>query len=146
MNRQGLLTSLLSCHCGSRHGRSNPAQPAGWWTQPLATRMASWSLKMENVPAAGSFFTSTHSVRQPHILSVTHTVWHTRTHFVTKNTACTNRLTNTMLFIQWRPVCIFSRTDYCGRGELADRQQKLGQMMAMLKKVRAASTPEDEAL
>jgi hypothetical protein len=37
-------------------------------------------------------------------------------------------------------ACIFSRTDYCGRGELADRQQKLGQMMAMLKKVRAAVT------
>lgn len=28
------------------------------------------------------------------------------------------------------------RTDFTGRGELADRQQKLGQMMALLKKVR----------
>lgn len=29
------------------------------------------------------------------------------------------------------------RTDFCGRGELADRQQKLGQMMSILKKVSA---------
>jgi meiotic recombination protein DMC1 len=28
------------------------------------------------------------------------------------------------------------RTDFTGRGELAERQQKLGQMMALLKKVR----------
>lgn len=27
------------------------------------------------------------------------------------------------------------RTDFTGRGELAERQQKLGQMMALLKKV-----------
>jgi hypothetical protein len=27
------------------------------------------------------------------------------------------------------------RTDFCGRGELADRQQKLGQMLSRLKKV-----------
>lgn len=27
------------------------------------------------------------------------------------------------------------RTDFTGRGELADRQQKLGQMLALLKKV-----------
>jgi hypothetical protein len=29
------------------------------------------------------------------------------------------------------------RTDFTGRGELADRQQKLGQMLALLKKVGA---------
>lgn len=27
------------------------------------------------------------------------------------------------------------RVDFCGRGELAERQQKLGQMMARLRKV-----------
>ena len=27
------------------------------------------------------------------------------------------------------------RTDYCGRGELADRQQKLGQVLSRLQKV-----------
>jgi hypothetical protein len=32
------------------------------------------------------------------------------------------------------------RTDFTGRGELAERQQKLGQMMALLKKVRVKST------
>jgi meiotic recombination protein DMC1 len=30
------------------------------------------------------------------------------------------------------------RTDFCGRGELAERQQRLGQMMALLKKVRSS--------
>lgn len=33
------------------------------------------------------------------------------------------------------------RTDFCGRGELAERQQKLGQMMALLKKVGISLTP-----
>jgi meiotic recombination protein DMC1 len=32
------------------------------------------------------------------------------------------------------------RTDFSGRGELAERQQKLGQMMALLKKVRVMAT------
>jgi meiotic recombination protein DMC1 len=32
------------------------------------------------------------------------------------------------------------RTDFTGRGELAERQQKLGQMMALLKKVRVMAT------
>jgi hypothetical protein len=32
-------------------------------------------------------------------------------------------------------VCSVCRTDFTGRGELADRQQKLGQMLALLKKV-----------
>ena len=31
------------------------------------------------------------------------------------------------------------RVDFSGRGELADRQQKLGQMMARLRKVQAAA-------
>jgi hypothetical protein len=35
-------------------------------------------------------------------------------------------------------LCFCCRTDFTGRGELADRQQKLGQMLALLKKV---STP-----
>eukprot|EP00879_Flechtneria_rotunda_P003475 GHRR01003704.1.p1 GENE.GHRR01003704.1~~GHRR01003704.1.p1 ORF type:complete len:271 (+),score=125.52 GHRR01003704.1:1269-2081(+) len=33
------------------------------------------------------------------------------------------------------------RTDYCGRGELAERQQKLGQMLALLKKVSSHLVP-----
>lgn len=32
-------------------------------------------------------------------------------------------------------VLVACRTDYTGRGELADRQQKLGQMLALLKKL-----------
>lgn len=32
------------------------------------------------------------------------------------------------------------RTDFTGRGELADRQQKLGQMLALLKKVGSVSS------
>ena len=32
-----------------------------------------------------------------------------------------------------------ARTEFSGRGELAERQQKLGQLMARLRKVRALS-------
>ena len=32
------------------------------------------------------------------------------------------------------------RVDFSGRGELAERQQRLGQMMSRLKKVRSADT------
>jgi meiotic recombination protein DMC1 len=34
------------------------------------------------------------------------------------------------------------RTDFTGRGELAERQQKLGQMMALLKKVIQGYLPD----
>lgn len=49
-----------------------------------------------------------------------------------------------------REICLFQiidslthpfRTDYCGRGELADRQQKLGQVLSRLQKVAEGRCP-----
>jgi len=34
-----------------------------------------------------------------------------------------------------RSITANLRVDFCGRGELADRQQKLGQLMSALKKI-----------
>lgn len=50
-------------------------------------------------------------------------------------TACPHTTTLLQLLIM-DSIMANLRTDFCGRGELAERQQRLGQLMARLRKVR----------